>query len=498
MKKIQFICLLFFLVFSVTQAWSQRTRLIILADMGNEPDEEQQMTHLLMCSNEFDLEGLIAVTGKYLQPASSDPYKQVVHPELFHQIIDAYDRVYENLKIHAGGWPEPGYLRSIVASGQPGYGIDDVGEDMSTEGSDLILKSLMKDDPRPVYIVVNAGSNTLAQALIDIRANHTEREMKKIIEKIRVYENGAQDNAGAWICANFPDIHWIRSNYQTYAYAGPSWEGEADGTGKLANLGPNTWEPYEYNAIGQHQWALEHIKGQHGPMGFRWPVRQFHDGRITFLEGGGTVPWLCLLNMGLTDIDRPWWGGWSGRFTEEKVENVMSKHESVRVDEENFKPFRTYTEVAEKWIDPETGVEYESIFSPVWRWRRDFFNDFKCRMDWCIMDFDEANHHPIAAINGDRTEKIHRLKVKRGEQLELDASASTDPDGDGLLFDWWIYNEAGSYEGTPVIEGAQRPVVKFTVPNDAAGKQIHLILTLRDVNKIGSLYDYRRIVMDVE
>ncbi len=28
-----------------------RHRLIVLADMGNEPDEEQQMVHLLMCHN---------------------------------------------------------------------------------------------------------------------------------------------------------------------------------------------------------------------------------------------------------------------------------------------------------------------------------------------------------------------------------------------------------------------------------------------------------------
>ena len=39
----------------------------MLADMGNEPDEEQQNIHLLVCSNEIDIEGLIAVTGKYLR-----------------------------------------------------------------------------------------------------------------------------------------------------------------------------------------------------------------------------------------------------------------------------------------------------------------------------------------------------------------------------------------------------------------------------------------------
>jgi len=68
-------------------------RLIVLADMGNESDEEQQITHLLLCSNEFDLEGLIAVTGKYLRPESKSKYKQQLHPELFHKIIKGYQGV---------------------------------------------------------------------------------------------------------------------------------------------------------------------------------------------------------------------------------------------------------------------------------------------------------------------------------------------------------------------------------------------------------------------
>ena len=85
MKKILlFSAMVFLSLLSMAQMKSDRTRLIILADMGNEPDEEQQMMHLLMCSNEFALEGLISVTGKFLQPANKDPYRQVLHPELFH------------------------------------------------------------------------------------------------------------------------------------------------------------------------------------------------------------------------------------------------------------------------------------------------------------------------------------------------------------------------------------------------------------------------------
>ncbi len=68
----------------------------------------------------------------------------------------------------------------------------------------------------------NAGSNTLAQALWDYRKDHSQAEVDQFVSRLRVFENGAQDNAGAWICANFPKIHWIRSNYQTYCYGGPS------------------------------------------------------------------------------------------------------------------------------------------------------------------------------------------------------------------------------------------------------------------------------------
>ena len=199
-------------------AWSQteKQRLIVLADMGNEPDEEEQMVHMIMYSNEFDVEGLIAVSGKYLHSAHRLPERRRLYPDLFHKIIDAYQKDLKNLKKHASGWPNPDYLRSIVKSGQPDYGIAGTGPGKSTEGSELLIECLERNDPRPLYVVVNAGSNTLAQAIIDYEAGHTKNELDAFIKKLRVFENGAQDNAGAWICANYPDIHWVRSNYQTY------------------------------------------------------------------------------------------------------------------------------------------------------------------------------------------------------------------------------------------------------------------------------------------
>lgn len=472
-------------------------RLIILADMGNEPDEEQQMMHMLMCSNEFELEGMIAVTGKYLQPANPNPYKQKVHPELFHHLIDGYEKVHPNLLKHASSYPSPEFLRSIVASGQAGYGIADTGEGKSSQGSELIVRAIEKDDPRTIYIVVNAGSNTLAQALIDYERNHSAKEMSEAIGKLRVYENGAQDNSGAWICHHFPDIHWIRSNYQTYCYIGPAWEGDRDGKGEQMKLGPHTWQPYAYSALGQHQWALEHIMTGHGDFGMYWPMRTFRQGRIVFVEGGGTIPWLCLVDGGLSDIDNPWWGGWSGRFTKEKTRNYWSKHESVREDEKGNDPFFTFGEATDIWTNPEDGKQYDERFAPVWRWRQAFFNDFACRMDWCVQAYENANHHPIAAMNGDKGDNFIMMEAAPGEKIKLDASISTDPDGDDLEFSWWYYPEAGTYDGKPGISKKTGQKTTLSIPDDASGAEIHIILEVKDQNPIASLWDYKRLVLKI-
>ncbi|WP_282136701.1 nucleoside hydrolase-like domain-containing protein [Seonamhaeicola maritimus] len=480
----------------VTDAYNGRQRLVVLADMGNEPDEMQQIIHLMTCSNEFDIEGLIAVTGKYLRPGSHlGEYHWMLHPELYMEIIDAYEKVYENLKIHDSNYPEPQELRNVVASGQTEYGIADVGKGKSSEGSEMIIKIVEKDDERPVWIVMNAGSNTLAQALFDYSENHTEEELDAFIKKLRVFENGSQDNAGSWICSEFPEIHWIRSNFQTYAYGGPGW------ANKKAGLGPHYWKPHAYSTEGQLEWQKEHIVNNHGALGAMYPERRFHawgEGVVGFMEGGGTIPWMGLVNKGLFDINQPSWGGWSGRFTKDKTKNFWSRHKDIKQDEEKVAPFYVYSEAPDKWIDPQNDSLHVGNFTPVWRWRMAMYNDQICRMDWCTKPFEEGNHHPVAAFNGDTSNAIVRLNAKAGETLSLDASASTDPDNDELNVSWWVYTEAGTYGGIIAIPNNNKSTTSFTVPKDASGKQIHVILEINDENSIASLYDYRRIVIDVE
>lgn len=476
----------------------ERGRLIVLADMGNEPDEEQQIMHLLMCSSEMDIEGLVAVTGKFLNPNSNNPAKQKLYPELFFHLIEGYEKVFANLLLHAPSYPHPDSIRKVIAIGQRGYGIEDIGAGKSSPGSELIIRQALKPDARPLYIVVNAGSNTLAQALYDYDQTHTDEEMARFIKKLRVYENGAQDNAGAWICHQYPDIEWIRSNYQTYCYGGPGVDGGFDNKGNSNELGPHCWQPYAYTGIGQHQWLLENIIGNHGPFGKYYPIRQFNGGGISFMEGGGTIPWLCLVDGGLSDIHHPEWGGWSGRFSREKSDTIWSKHQSVKKDEDQFIPFRMYTEVSDTWADEALGVSYSNQFAPVFRWREAFYNDFKCRMDWCKGNYANVNHHPIAVFENDSTHAYMHIIAKAGTRITLDAHRSFDPDNDPLTFHWFHYPEAGNNRERVPVENNNSPVAEFFVPEAPQGAQFHIILELSDTNPIGRLFAYRRVIIEVK
>jgi hypothetical protein len=125
-------------------------------------------------------------------------------------------------------------------------------------------------------------------------------------------------------------------------------------------------------------------------------------------------------------------------------------------------------------------------------------NDFKARMDWCVEEYENANHHPVAAFFDDMERTILVGEAEAGEKVSLDASNSTDPDGDGLFFDWSIYPEAGTYEGKVVIDDPLNAVTAVTIPKDASGKQIHVILKVTDDNKEAPLSSYRRLVINIK
>lgn len=469
---------------------SSRARLIVMADMGNEPDEMQQMTHLLMYANRVDLEGLIACSGKYLHADRTDG-RTAVRPDLFHKIVDGYEQVVENLGKHEPGWPSAIFLRGIIKAGTAGYGIKAVQPGQSTEASRLIEAAILKEDPRKLYIVGNAGTNSLGQALVDLDQTRSKQEMDRLCSRIIVFENGAQDNSGAWIAKHYRKVAWHRSNHQTYGYGGP---GHDD-----AIQGPYTWEPYQRSAVGQNEWAKEHIMTGHGALGQCFPPRLMR--RLHFIEGGGTIPWMGLVNRGLASGEHLYWGGWSGRFSSRRHQNVYSRHKDIRSDEKQYGDFAMFEadSESETWTDPVHGDTFNNHYVPVWRFRRAMFNDFRARMDWCVKGFDQANHNPRATVNGDDSDAIVRLSARPGDTIPFDASGSTDPDNDDLRYHWWVYSEAGQrpYGKSVSIDADSAETASLTIPADAGGKELHLILEVWDRSAIVPMVDYRRVIIDV-
>ena len=467
-----------------------KSRVIVLTDMLNEPDDSQTMVRLLMYANEMDIEGLIAVSSchQYAGKNDENPERNEVQPEAIIERIKAYGQVRDNLLLHDVGWPTVEALLAVVGAGPSGYGMWDVGDGHSTSGSELIIKALLRDDSRPLYVCINAGANTLAQALWDLEQRVENAVFQKCLGKLRVYDDAGQDNAGAWIARTYPKIHYLRSQNQVFSF--------------MNGKGPLTWDDSLYPGEGQHLWAMEHVMTGHGPLGALYPVRKRYLRPTEWhtVEGGGTSTWIGHVNHGLYHPEQPTWGGWGGRFQVDKQENVLAlqlRWADLVETEDPYKPFYMIPEAADQWTDPETGILYEGEDVPIFRWRRAYQSDFQARMDWCVKPREEANHNPVASVNGDCTDGLVRISAKPREVVRLDAADSYDPDGDCLFYRWFPYPEAGSYSG-PMPDRLDSAVYDLVVENAMPGDTLHMILEVRDLSEIAPMTDYRRVIISFD
>jgi hypothetical protein len=140
----------------------------------------------------------------------------------------------------------------------------------------------------------------------------------------------------------------------------------------------------------------------------------------------------------------------------------------------------------------------------LWRWREHFQHDFAARMDWCVADdFKNANHNPVAVLNGDRTRRVLQLAARPGETVTLAAEGTQDPDGDTIEVRWWIYPEAGalpaSADGKPPVTLSADHGSRTTLVASKVGKPetLHVILEVRDAGT-PPLWAYRRAVITIQ
>jgi hypothetical protein len=90
-----------------------------------------------------------------------------------------------------------------------------------------------------------------------------------------------------------------------------------------------------------------------------------------------------------------------------------------------------------------------------------------------------------------------RLTVHEGESFDLDATGSSDPDGDSLSYLWIQYPEAGTYPGRVNLGFAPNlKRLSVTAPHVEKPEMLHFILKVTDKGT-PALTRYRRVIVDV-
>ena len=461
-----------------------KPRAVIISDIGNEPDDQMSLVRLLLYSNEIDLEALIATTSTWQKTAS--------HPETMHQLIAAYGQVRPNLLLHARGWPEAAELDQRVYAGQSTYGMDATGDGKASAGSKALIEAMKRKDPRPLWICIWGGANTLAQALIDLRAQVNAGELNRIIAGLRVSSISDQDDAGPWIRKEFPSLFYIvspsRANSDSYYAA--TWTGISGDLYYRNGEGADT-------SLVTNEWLDQNIRSK-GPLGKVYP-------KFMFIMEGDTPSYLFLIDNGLNAYRRPDWGGWGGRYV--YLQPYGETHAIWTQGGDEF--FRRSSQDEVVGID---GKVHTSDQATIWRWREAYQNDFAARMDWTIQDFAHANHAPVVVVNGKQGTEPIEVEIKSGEMVTLDATGTADPDHNKLTYNWFLYPEAGlsGVNGADVtIAGKGSTIVKLTANSPCRAAWIkgmvpcrgdgvaHIILAVTD-DGAPQLTRYRRIIVTVK
>ena len=412
---------------------AQRPRIIATTD--GEIDDRCSMVRFLLYANEWDIEGIVYCSSKFHWKGHKWAGEKWIEND-----IDLYAKMYGKLKQHAPGFPSPDELRGKVYIGN----IDNVGEmGKDTPGSDRIVEVLLDAKPGPVYLQAWGGTNTIARALWKIQHEHPG-QIAKVSKKAIIYIILDQDKTFRdYIQPNWPDL-MVLGSFRQFATVAYGWQ----------KINPEPLRKY-YGG----PWMKKNILNGHGPLCARYEAHG--DGR--FRSEGDSPAFMHQIDVGLRSLEHPGYGGWGGRFVREKgTKNVWR------------------------------GAEDEGSWSkPLWRWTQAFQNDWAARADWCVTDYAQANHPPVAKL-------AHKpdLRAKAGDTVRLSAKGSSDPDGDTLSYKWWQYNEPGSYQGALAIKNAARQQASFAVPNDARRDQtVHVICEVTDTGT-PPLTRYQRVIVE--
>lgn len=198
MKKIAFLGLMLLLL-AACDSVSETTkyRVLVSTDIGGtDPDDNQSVTHLLMYSDCFALEGLVS------SPSYGDGNKEEIL-----RMIDLYEKDFSALRTQYPDLMTPDALRAITKQGRKG-GAPMCGYSEPTEGSEWIVQCAKQPSEEPLYLLVWGGLDDVAQALHDA---------PEIADKLRIYWIGGPNkkwsvNSYLYVVEHHPNLWFIECN----------------------------------------------------------------------------------------------------------------------------------------------------------------------------------------------------------------------------------------------------------------------------------------------
>jgi hypothetical protein len=537
----------FMLVAVVATAQPRKPRVVITADP--ELDDNNTLIRAILYSSDFQIEGLVYASSTFhwkgdgkgttqyipgreytrlgLCPCASWRWASDEH--FIDNIVDAYARIYPNLKVHNPNYPSPPELKSKIKWGNIAFE-GDYSKD--TEGSNLIRSLLLDDQPGPLYVTAQGGQSTIARALKSIHDQYADTPQweairDKVSLKLIIIPSGDQDGTyKRYIQPNWPEVeerqlstmdfgYFVRNGLapEDQVYISAAWTRENVSSRGALGAMYRVWGDGKQMVKGDRTdyfGLSDYTADQLRKMGYMvWMPPQE---RGSFLGEGDSPTFLNLLDNGLRAYENRHWSGWGGSSRSSKVPALglggaqvtpaSPDDPGVAIDlapagstaNENSK---TTTAPA----GPAAGGSGDSGFQQISaanaaadaRFFAAAQNDFATRLKWSVTPkFSDANHEPRTRVKGPP-----EVSVRPGSTVHLEAEVS-DPDHNAVKVTWWQDNAASTYPGNVSFSDHTALSTTFRVPNDAQlGQTIHVILEATD-NGTPPLTRYQRVVVRIQ
>lgn len=496
----------------------EKPRIVVTADP--ELDDLNSLIRFILYSTDMQIEGLVYASSQFhwkgdgkgtklsvpgreytrfgLQICPCESWRWAEDERFIQEVVEAYEKVYPNLKVHNAEYPSPEELKSKIRFGNIEFD-GDISKD--SPGSDLIKSLILDDKPGKLFLTAWGGQSTIARALKSIQEEYEgtpdwETIRQKVYGKVVILPSGDQDDT----YRDYIQPNWSEIDYRQFRggprysygaqlgaapgdslYLTPAWLKEnVSDRGPLGEMyrlwgdGKQMVEGDIFDYFGMAGYTNEELKD----MGYVvWmPVQE----KGSWLGEGDNPTFMNMLDNGLRAYEHGSYGGWGGRQVPEN---------------ENLNIFQVDTAAMDSTLEGMMSM----MTSATSQARREnsgsanFFlaaqHDFSARLKWSVTPrFEDANHEPKVEINGPLN-----IQAKPGEEVRL-AGSATDPDGDQVSLRWWQY-PAGTYPKAVPISNPVPAEAVISVPADIQpGQSIHIILEATD-NGTPALTRYQRVII---